>query len=58
MLVAKFCLEFNYIGPKKNLGWLQSFLKDKKNHKFLIFINNNCIFFPSQGGPVTTLNSM
>ena len=28
--VAKFCPKFNYVGPKKHLGWSQSFFKDKK----------------------------
>ena len=27
------CQKFNYVGPKKNLGLLQSFLKDKKKKK-------------------------
>jgi len=36
--------KFNYVVPKKFLSWLQSFFKDRKNHKFLKFIHNNYFF--------------
>ena len=32
--VAKFCPKFNYVVPKRNLGWSQSYFKDKKNINF------------------------
>ena len=44
MFIVKFCPKFNYVKPNKNLRWSEIFFKDKKNHKLLKFIHNNCIF--------------